>query len=251
MAYLKCDFSSVALQMVTSFIALLPEQEDLSQVPVIYLFHGLTDNCTGWTRYTAVERYARELGAAVIMPEVQRSYYTDMAHGMKYFSYVHDELPRLCRHMFGLSDRRELNYVMGLSMGGYGALKCALTTPERYAGCAAFSAVADFRARAEQLEPWEREEFKAVLGMDLNVPDSGDLFALLKAAKVEELPRFFLTCGDQDGFFEADRRLAESMKDRGCDVTFEHWDDGHTWTFWDPSLKRAMEVLLPAPKKQS
>lgn len=133
--------------MVTSFIALLPEQLELNRVPVIYLFHGLTDNCTGWTRYTSVERYARDHSAAVIMPEVQRSYYTDMAYGMKYFTYVHDELPRLCRHMFGLSDKRELNYVMGLSMGGCGALKCALTTPERYAGCAAFSAVADFRPR--------------------------------------------------------------------------------------------------------
>lgn len=28
---------------------------------------------------------------------------------------------------------------MGLSMGGYGALKCALKYPEQYAGCAAFS----------------------------------------------------------------------------------------------------------------
>ena len=230
--------------MVTSFVALLPEQLDLSQVPVVYLFHGLTDNCTGWTRYTAVERYARERGAAVIMPEVQRSYYTDMAYGMKYFTYVHDELPRLCRHMFGLSDKRELNFVMGLSMGGYGALKCALTTPERYAGCAAFSAV------AEQVEPWEREEFKAVLGSGLEVPDSADLTALLKAARAEDLPRFFLTCGDQDGFLAANQRLYQLMREKGCDAAFQHWDDGHTWTFWDPSLRRAMDALLPPAPAQ-
>lgn len=251
MAYLRCDFSSETLQMVTSFIALLPEQLELNRAPVIYLFHGLTDNCTGWTRYTSVERYARDHGAAVIMPEVQRSYYTDMAYGMKYFTYVHDELPRLCRHMFGLSDKRELNYVMGLSMGGYGALKCALTTPERYAGCAAFSAVADFRARASQLEPWEREEFKAVLGPNLEVADSGDLAALLKNAKAEDLPRFFLTCGDQDGFLEANQRLYRLMAEKGCDAAFQHWNDGHTWTFWDPSIKRAMDALLPPAPAQS
>ena len=236
MAYMRCDFSSEQLQMVTSFIALLPEQRELSRVPVIYLFHGLMDNCTGWSR---------EHEAAVIMPDVQRSYYTDMAFGPKYFSYVHDELPRLCQHMFGLSAKRELNYVMGLSMGGYGALKCALTTPERYAGCAAFSAVADFPGRIEQVEPWEREEFRAILGPELKVPDSADLTALVEAADVKALPAFFLTCGDQDRFLQADQGLAKLMADRGCDITFEHWDDGHTWTFWDPSLKRAMDALLP------
>ena len=36
---------------------------------------------------------------------------------------------------------------------GYGALKCALTSPERYAGCAAFSAVTDLRAAMADASP--------------------------------------------------------------------------------------------------
>ena len=38
--------------------------------------------------------------------------------------------------MFGLGAAREQNYIFGLSMGGYGAMKCALTYPDRYAGAA-------------------------------------------------------------------------------------------------------------------
>lgn len=245
MAYIRCDFSSEYLKMATSFIALLPEQLSLSEVPVIYLLHGLTDNCTGWSRYTAVERYARDHGAAVIMPEVQRSYYTDMALGVDYFTYVRDELPALCQRMFGLSPLRERNFVMGLSMGGYGALKCALTAPERYGGCASFSAVADFSGRVQQVEPEEQSEFRAILGPSLEIPEKGDLFALVNAAREETLPRFFMTCGDQDEFLAANQRLSTLMADRGCRVSFEHWDDGHTWTFWDRSLARAMDALLP------
>ena len=147
MTYLRCDFSSKSLEMCTSFIALLPEDVPLGDAPVIYLLHGLSDNCTGWTRLTGVERYAREHNAAVIMPEVQRSFYADMALGLRYFTYISQELPAFCRRTFGLSAARERNFVMGLSMGGYGALKCALTAPERYAGCGAFSSVTDIRAR--------------------------------------------------------------------------------------------------------
>ena len=72
MAHLRCDFRSDAMAMNTSMTVILPEKTDLSQVPVVYLLHGLEDNCTGWTRYTSVERYAREKGAALVIPEVQR-----------------------------------------------------------------------------------------------------------------------------------------------------------------------------------
>ena len=67
MAHLRCDFRSDAMAMNTSMTVILPEKTDLSQVPVVYLLHGLEDNCTGWTRYTSVERYAREKGVALVI----------------------------------------------------------------------------------------------------------------------------------------------------------------------------------------
>ena len=134
MAHLRCDFRSDAMGMNTSMTVILPEKTDLSQVPVVYLLHGLEDNCTGWARYTSVERYAREKNVALVMPEVQRSFYADMDRGLPYFTFIHDELPEICRGFFGFSAKREKNYLMGLSMGGYGTLKCVLQTPERYAG---------------------------------------------------------------------------------------------------------------------
>ena len=132
--------------MTTSFQVILPDEGDLSEVKVVYLLHGLSDNCTGWTRYTSCERYARERNVALVLPEVQRSFYIDGVYGLNYFTYVAQELPQACRRMFGLSDKRENNYIMGLSMGGYGALKCALTYPRNYAGCGSFSGVADLKS---------------------------------------------------------------------------------------------------------
>ena len=121
MAFLHCEIASESLRMATAVDVILPDKGDLSEVKTLYLLHGLTDDCTGWTRYTAVERYARERGLAVVLPEVQRSFYTDMAYGLPYFTYVSEELPAVCRRMFGLGAAREQNYIFGLSMGGYGA----------------------------------------------------------------------------------------------------------------------------------
>lgn len=72
MAFLHCEIASESLRMATAVDVILPDKGDLSEVKTLYLLHGLTDDCTGWTRYTAVERYARERGLAVVLPEVQR-----------------------------------------------------------------------------------------------------------------------------------------------------------------------------------
>ncbi|MBW7462496.1 prolyl oligopeptidase family serine peptidase, partial [Paenibacillus sepulcri] len=54
-----------------------------------------------------------------------------------------EELPALARSFFPLSDRREDNFVAGLSMGGYGAFKLALSHPDRYAAAASLSGALD------------------------------------------------------------------------------------------------------------
>lgn len=244
MAYLHCEVFSQSLEMATAFAAILPEEGALDDCPVVYLLHGLSDNCTGWSRYTAVERYAREKGAAVIMPEVQRSFYTDMTYGLDYFTYIREELPNICSRMFGLSQKRENTYIMGLSMGGYGAMKCALTSPERYAGCASFSAVTEIEHRVANSTGSRRREFQAIFGPELNVPAEVRLARLLERHAPAELPRFFMTCGQQDSLYEQNCRYASALEEKGCDVTFRHWPGDHTWDFWDMSVHMALDYFL-------
>lgn len=244
MAHLRCDFRSDAMAMNTSMTVILPEKTDLSQVPVVYLLHGLEDNCTGWTRYTSVERYAREKGAALVIPEVQRSFYTDMEQGIPYFTFIHDELPEICRGFFGFSARREKNYMMGLSMGGYGTLKCVLQTPERYAGAATFSAVADIEKFAAGQTAAEKQELQAVFGQSLKIPADCNLLTLAEKADASGLPKLYMACGEQDGLYAANVRLTDKLTALGADIRFEHWEGIHNWVFWDAAVRKALDYLL-------
>lgn len=230
--------------MNTSLEIVLPDTGKLGDAPVIYLLHGLSDNCTGWTRYTAVERYARDKGAAVVMPEVQRSFYTDMAMGPDYFTYVSRELPRICGRLFGLSGKREKNFVMGLSMGGYGALKCALTYPKQYAGCASFSAVMEMDSRAARADEHFGRELQAIFGVERTIPPEASLQALLAKRRASQLPKFFITCGEQDGLYPENCRFAEALEQKGAAVSFTHWPGDHTWDLWDKSVDLAIRALL-------
>lgn len=243
MALLRVEFSSKALEMNTSFQVILPEEGELSECKVVYLLHGLTDNCTGWTRYSSCERYARERGVALVIPEVQRSFYIDGVYGLKYFTYVSQELPRVCQRMFGLSSRREKNYVMGLSMGGYGALKCALTYPHRYAGCGSFSGVTDLKTfmgrQALPMQPWE---FTALLGLEHTVAPENDLSAL--AESVENPPVIYISCGEQDVHYPMNTAFAEKLRQLGIPHRYDHRGGGHSWAFWDQSLRDCLDYLI-------
>ena len=142
MALLHCEINAKSIRMVTSVCAILPHDTYDGEKPVktLYLLHGRSHNYSVWTRYTNLERYAEVHHAAVIMPEVNRSFYTDMRYGVDYQTYVSEELPDLCESMFRISKNPEDRFIAGMSMGGYGALKTALSHPDRYAACGMISA---------------------------------------------------------------------------------------------------------------
>lgn len=250
MAFMQCEYHSAALGMTTHFCAVLPGEEEtaLAGAPVVWLLHGLTDDCSAWLRYTRVERYARQKQAVIVMPEVQRSFYTDMAAGPAYFTYVSRELPAFCRRVFGLSALREQNFVMGNSMGGYGAMKCALRLPAQYAGCAAFSAVMDANDFLYRPEARLSNEMTAVFGPGSRVPAQEDLFALLAAAEPAGLPRFFLGCGTSDRLWPMNLEMHRRLNRLGVAHEFRACAGGHSWELWDSLLKAALDAFLGPDK---
>lgn len=243
MALVHLDFSSKALEMATTAKVILPEEGELSQAKVLYLLHGLTDNCTGWTRYTSIERYARERNIAVVMPEVQRSWYCDMKNGLNYFRYVSEELPQVCHRFFGLSLDREKTYIAGLSMGGFGALKTALTYPQRYAGVGSFSGAVDLDAILERNKTniLRSREAVAILGPELTIGRENDLKAL--AEKAEPLPKIYMSCGEQDVLYPNNCSLHSHLESLNIPHRFDHRPGDHTWDFWDQSVRDCLAYL--------
>ena len=253
MALFRGDIRSQALEMDTSLSVILPGDRPVRDQPrpyrVLYLYHGIKINSTGWPRWTQLETYCKETGLAVVVPAVQRSFYTDMAMGPAYFTYVADELPRLCCELFGISSRREDTFVGGFSMGGYGALKAALRRPERFGGCAALSVVCDpvAFARSPQGGAICRREIPAIWGPEETVPPEDDLFALAQQAAAlpqEDRPRIYWAIGKRDFLYQENQRLRQRFDQVGLGYTYEEWDGVHDWAFWGPAVRKAIRFLL-------
>jgi S-formylglutathione hydrolase FrmB len=250
MALIHCDFFSEVLGLCTSMCVILPQplgaRAKRDRYPVLYLLHGMSDDHTIWQRRTSIERYVEPLDLAVVMPAVQRSFYIDMAHGYRYGTFVSEELPALARSFFPLSDAREDTFVAGLSMGGYGAFKLALTHPDRYAAAASLSGALDIASlrRAED-EEW-RAEMRLIFGNLRGVAGSdNDLFHLARelARSKTVKQRLYQCCGTEDPLYRDNvrfKRLAESL---GLDLTYEEGPGEHEWGYWDRQIQKVLAWL--------
>ena len=241
MAFMQCVLYSRALEMDTCVNVILPNEGDLSKTRVVYLLHGLTDNYSAWMRYSAVEKHAAAYNVAVVMPEVQRSFYCDTVTGMAYFRYISQELPKMCQRFFGFSPEREYNYVMGLSMGGFGALKCALTNPGQYAGCGSFSGA--LRMDSEILRNvLKMEELESLVGPSGKAGKDNDPWCL--AEKGMDLPPIYLSCGEEDRLYSMSVDFAAHLEQIGATYRFDHRPGTHSWEFWDQSIKDCFRWLF-------
>lgn len=250
MALMEVHFPSEVLEMKTSMNVLLPHRPCMrpdGRWPVLYLLHGLSDDHTGWMRKTSIERYVEEMDLAVVMPAVQRSFYADMKHGLKYWTFVSRELPAMCERMFPIGNTRETRFAAGLSMGGYGALKLGLVCPERYAAVASLSGVVDIlsRALASDYEPEQARFFFDAFGSPEELRGTvGDLPAVARRliASGAALPRIYMACGTEDFLYENNQGFLAEFGD-ALNVAYEEGPGAHTWAFWDAYIQRVLKWL--------
>jgi putative tributyrin esterase len=256
MALIHCDFFSRVLGSATSMCVILPEpassQDEFTTVadyhkhPTLYLLHGLSDDHTTWQRRTSIERYVASIDLAVVMPAMHRSVYADMAHGYRYWTFISEELPALAQSFFPLSDVREENFVVGLSMGGYGAFKLALTYPDRYVAAASLSGTLDFtRVVNEQEKRW-RVGIRKIFGASLPIAERrNDLFWLakqmVKSEKVQ--PLLYQWCGTEDSLYRDNLRFQAYAKSVGLALTYEESPGTHEWQYWDQQIQRVLAWL--------
>jgi putative tributyrin esterase len=253
----EVNFFSETLGLGSTMLVLLPQRplaeagkKTRKKFRTLYLLHGRSDDHAAWQRQTSIERYVEGLNLAVVMPAVHRSFYTDMVQGGKYWQFISEEVPAVVQSLFPLSHERKDTFVAGLSMGGYGAFKLALTYPERFAAAASLSGGLDLNHTVRADNPRNDEgrlaEFRTIFGDLSKVPGSKhDLFALAKkVAKEPVKPRLYVCCGTEDFIYPQNIRFREGVGKLPLDLTYEEGPGDHNWAYWDKMIQRALAWMV-------
>ena len=235
------------LGMQVEAMVLLPEQPPAGQpLATLYLLHGLSDDHTIWLRRTSLERYLGNMPLAVVLPNGHRSFYADLPHEGRYFSFMADELPQRMRAFFPLSERREDNFVAGLSMGGYGAFKLALQRPRQYAAAASFSGALDVVRRVHHAFPTLLD--KVFGGADNIKEEPHNLLksvARIGADKelLRDCPALYQACATEDVLYQDNLTFRDAALAAGLPLTYTEGPGGHEWGYWDACIKETLRWL--------
>ncbi|WP_425838844.1 alpha/beta hydrolase [Microbacterium sp. PA5] len=267
MALLTMNTESKYLRANQAFSMILPDMprecdptdfySEHRALPVVWLLHGTFGDHTDWVRRTNVERYAAKKRVAVVMPSGMNTSYSNWSRAMlgyDMYDHVLHELMPLVHNWFPVSDRREDNFIAGLSMGGRGALKFAVNNPERFAAAAALSASPrDFATLTPEYlvesGPVAERFARAIEnagGLDAYLASEENTWRVIdERAASGTLPRLLFACGGDDAYVMDDLRpFQDHARQLGLDAEFQIRDGfDHEWDFWDLAIQDALDFF--------
>ena len=172
-----------------------PAPEQSSPRPTLFYLSGLTCTWANVAEKGGAQRYAAEHGITLVMPDTSprglglpgedddydfgsgAGFYVNATQApwsehYRMFDYVTQELPGIVAT--DLQGDGQRVGVMGHSMGGHGALICALKRPDVFRSCSAFAPISN-----PVNCPWGEKAFGGYLGSDRAEWENWDACALV------------------------------------------------------------------------
>jgi enterochelin esterase-like enzyme len=205
-------------------------------LPLVLLLHGAYGSAWAWPLQGGAHLMAARLvdsgevpPFALVMPSDGLwgggSGYVPHADA-DYERWIVDEVPAVAALLDDRVGPGSTQFIGGLSMGGFGALRLGAKYAPRFAGISAHSAVTTI-ARLRDVLP-DREPIDQV--PCFGTPDGTALHWL--ETNMPSLPPLRFDCGAGDHLLPGNRALHAALEARGIAHNYEEFAGGHDWPYW-------------------
>lgn len=258
MISIEAGFESIVLKTQVKVKIYLPNPENFLHIvtdfkerytfkpfKTLFLLHGMMDSAQQWVENTSITRLAQEADIALVIPSCGNNFYINTVYGANYSDFISQELIGFVRALFPLSDKREDNYIWGISMGGYGALRMGFTFPEMFSKVIAMSPTSDieFSARFANALGINAEyilgSWKTLQGSDLDL----QVMAQKAVESGAEVPELLMIIADEDHMVRDNSRFKDCVESLGIKNEFRTYPGDHSWNFWDAHVKECVKWL--------
>ena len=257
MVLFRGDIKCRSLQRRTSISVILPADNihflnDLEEVvpkpyKTLYLLHGLYGSDDIFLANTSIQKFAEDMGLAVVIPCGDNSFYVDNEKSHEFYGeYVGQELLDITRNIFPLSDKRKDTFIAGFSMGGYGAIRNGLKYFKNFSKIGMISPalitedIVNYGDDKNVLR--SRSFFESCFG-DLSKIKGSDMDPKYLIDNCSDIPDIYMACGINDFLFENVSDFYRYLKDNNVDATFVGDLGEHTWEFCDKYIKEFIKTL--------
>ena len=240
-------FRSAALNRDMQYRVILPLKVAPGQkLQVVYLLHGGGGGFRDWSNYSDVARYA-ESGLLLVMPEGGSSYYVNAVDPPedRYEDYIVRDLISDVEGKFPVAAGRANRAIVGVSMGGFGAVNLALRHPDLFIFVGGISSAVDVPRRAFTIKRLQQSRhYNSIFGPSRSqTRRDNDPFVLVRTANPDREPYFFLTCGEQEGLLPANRDFAALLAKFHFRYEFHTVHGTHDWNQWNAWLPQLFLTL--------
>lgn len=246
----------------------VPPQAERGPVPVLYYLAGLTCTEETFMIKAGAQRVAAELGLMLVAPDTSprkarfpgddaswdfglaAGFYVDStqapwSQNYRMYSYVTKELPEIVASLG--SGRADRQGIFGHSMGGHGALVCALRNRDRYVSVSAFAPIS-----APMQCPWGVKAFSGYLGEDRAQWQQYDASELIRSQRYDR--PILIDQGDKDKFLTEQLKpeiFAAAARESGSELRYTlrpGYDHGYYFisTFMEDHLRHHARQLTPS-----
>lgn len=225
---------SAAMRARADITLYVPEAaETASNVPIVMLLHGVYGSHWAWALKGAAHVTLERLIAAGSVPPMVLAMPSDglwgdgsgyVAHDKQDFErWIVEEVPAAVMQAVPACGAGSPLAIIGLSMGGFAALRLAGKYPKRFAAIAAHSAITEAGEFDSLIE--ETRARWSIAPVDVSA------LAALASATVP-LPPIAIDCGREDALLDANRRLSIALRARGIAHDYAEHAGGHDWPYW-------------------
>ncbi len=220
--------ASASCNSEMKFAVYVPPQAEREPVPVLYYLSGLTCTEENFTVKAGAQQFAAQYGLMLVASDTSprntgtpnedqdwdlgtgAGFYVDAIEEpwrshYRMYSYVTQELPALIAEHFPIKPDRQ--GIFGHSMGGHGALICALKNPQQYRSVSAFAPIV-----APTRCPWGHKAFGAYLGPDSTTWKAYDASELVLTTQLDY--PILIDQGTADPFLE--NQLMPQVFEQAC-----------------------------------
>jgi S-formylglutathione hydrolase FrmB len=241
-------FYSSALDRNMTYRVYLPQNVSAGKrSPAIYLLHGCGTSFRDWSNYSDVGAYAAK-GFILVMVDGACSYYANAALNSKdkYEDYFVHDLIADAESRFPVIGNRDNRAIVGVSMGGFAAVKLALARPDLFSFAGAISPAIDVPSRGFSARRWSQSlRFRTIFGPSgSETRVNSDPFILVKSAGPGNTPFLYITAGEQEPLLPPIRRFVTLLKQRNYAYEFHTNPGGHDWSEWDTQIPGCFESLI-------
>lgn len=222
-----------------------PEASGRTNVPLIFLLHGVACSHWAWALKGGAHHAAAALIAAGELPPAVLAMPSDGLWGdgsgylphpdRNYERWIVEDVPACVQEVAPCVGPDSKWFIGGLSMGGYGALRLGAKYAHRFSGISAHSSVTCFDNMAQFVE-------EPLARFGPQDPEDVDPLHWILLHR-DTLPPLRMDCGRDDFLLPSNRRLHEDLARHGIPHAYHEYDGGHEWSYWREHIRDTLRFF--------